>query len=260
MQLFTNFASLSLGCFHWAFNRWHPKIRSKRRKLNTKIPIDDQMALCPVADYFNHSNIPSANFESRADECLVTALRDIEKGEEVMFRYGAHNNDYLLVEYGFILDESDADCIKLDDVMLPHLTKDMKDLLEKYNYLGDYTLDKDGICHRTACAIRVILHNGKEDKVQRFLTGEDNGESYQQKVEEWTRQLLQDCGMQANRMVSDVGLLDAGPQRDLLVLRYTQMMALCYKLLPPPPVQQDQEAEKSSENEAGLADYGDGGD
>lgn len=212
------------------------------------------MALCPVADYFNHSSSPNAKFEAKQNGCVVTALADINQGEEVLFRYGPHNNDYLLVEYGFILDDNDSDCMKLDDGILPHLTQEMRDLLEKYNYLGNYTLDKNGICHRTACAIRVILHEGDEDKVKPFLIGEDDGERDQQKVQGWARQLLQDCGMRADTMAADVGLLDAGSQRDLLLRRYTQMMTLCYTLLPQPPVDANQE------NEEDVADYSDGGD
>lgn len=96
-------------CFHWGFNRWPPKRRSKRRKPGAKLPVDDQMTLCPFADYFNHSCSSNATFVGTDGACMVWADVDIDKGEEVLFTYGSYDNDYLMVEYGFILRETEHD-------------------------------------------------------------------------------------------------------------------------------------------------------
>ena len=71
--------------------------------------------------------------------------------EEVTVSYGAHNNDFLLVECkshylapvdadfdldGFSYADNDHDSIKLDSILLPKLSEDQKSLLQNIGYLG----------------------------------------------------------------------------------------------------------------------------
>ena len=94
------------------------------RKIKTKNPLnrDDCMALIPFADYFNHADVGSVVTFSPSGYKICTD-RQIEKGEEIYISYGNHSNDFLLAEYGFILDENKWDEISLDELILPLFLK-----------------------------------------------------------------------------------------------------------------------------------------
>jgi hypothetical protein len=118
-------------CYYWDF----AQSRKRKRGEEKIVSVDECMALCPFADYFNHGS-SGCTFNSTKAGCVITTHRAYEPEEEITLPYGTHNNDYLLVEYGFLLDENKHDCIQLDNLILPKLSTKMKTLLETLNYLG----------------------------------------------------------------------------------------------------------------------------
>ena len=101
----------------------------------TKPPPDDCMALCPFIDYFNHAD-HGCSVDFNEEGFVVTSDRAYEAGEEIFTSYGGHNNDFLLTEYGFILDENKWDSLLLDDLILPHLNTKSRKRLSEAGYLG----------------------------------------------------------------------------------------------------------------------------
>lgn len=93
-----------------------------------------------------------------------------EIGDEVFVSYGRHSNDFLLVEYGFILDNNRWDSTSVDHLLMNHLHNTaVEEQLRKAGYLGDYTLSHEGLCFRTEVAIRSrILTNSSWE---RFVQG-----------------------------------------------------------------------------------------
>lgn len=120
---------------------------------------DDKMALCPFVDYFNHA--ASGCVVGFNDEGFnVAADRAYSKGEELFVSYGDHDNDLLLVDYGFVLDENSADAVPLDDLVLfgPDGVYKHKELLAEKNYFGDYAVSSaGGICWRTQMAAALTV-------------------------------------------------------------------------------------------------------
>lgn len=110
-------------------------------------------------------------------EFLLTT--PIAKGEEVVVSYGAHSNDYLLVEYGFILSSNSWDNTSIDHFILPLLGASQRDLLEQHGYLGDYFLSAQGLCYRSQVAIRTMITTPK--RMEQFLSGEYDGEKEDKK-------------------------------------------------------------------------------
>jgi len=119
-------------CFYWEHNKLPPRRHGKRKR---NLSTEDSMALVPFADYFNHAS-EGCIFTSDSGGCWITCNRDYVIGEEVTTCYDAHNNDYLLVEYGFLLPDNEHDCVILDHIILPELIDPQKELLQEYNYLG----------------------------------------------------------------------------------------------------------------------------
>lgn len=130
---------------------------------------DDCMALCPFIDLFNHNDSGCAvRFGSTGFTVMSDKVYEI--GDEVFVSYGRHSNDFLLVEYGFILDNNRWDSTSVDHLLMNHLHNTaVEEQLRKAGYLGDYTLSHEGLCFRTEVAIRSrILTNSSWE---RFVQG-----------------------------------------------------------------------------------------
>lgn len=86
-------------------------------------PWVDRLAQLPVADLFNHSVEPGCRVSYSARGYEIVAVDDFGAGQEMYISYGDHSNDYLLAEYGFVLQRNKCDEVCLDDVVLPRLGK-----------------------------------------------------------------------------------------------------------------------------------------
>ncbi|KAF2665049.1 SET domain-containing protein [Microthyrium microscopicum] len=136
-------------CFFWKFAKAHTAD-------SPPSSVDECMALCPYADYFNHAS-SGCTFRAEPTYCAIVADRDYPADVEINISYGTHNNDMLLVEYGFLLQNNLHDHIKLDALLLPKFNEKQRTLLTELGYLGDYALDRVEVCFRTRIAMAVLL-------------------------------------------------------------------------------------------------------
>jgi hypothetical protein len=158
-----------------------------------------------------------------------------EAGEEVLATYGAHSNDKLLVHYGFICAStmqhaSPDDEVRLDHVIIPHLSEETKSQLQDVGFLGGYALlpteypcdrklkvedirkeipCKDHcrqpweLCFKTQVAVRAVLLTANEWEY--FVTnGEDLSGDQSAAVNKWLQPHLQ--GMAAEALKKHVEL------------------------------------------------------
>jgi hypothetical protein len=174
--------------FYWEYPdlpNSHPRLPKKRKQLTA----DDCYAMCPFMDYFNHSDV-GCDPESDSTGYSVTADREYKAGEEVFVSYGAHTNDFLLVEYGFILDSNRNDAIPLDHLILPLLSNDQASALKDDGFHGNYTLftKEPTICHRTQAVLRLILLDNR--RYSAFVGGDDDGSKDQVRVNEYLAGIL----------------------------------------------------------------------
>ena len=123
---------------------------------------NEAMAMCPGMDTFNHTDGPGCRTTYDERGYSVIADRDYNAGEEILLSYGVHNNDVLWAEYGFMLDQNDVDAIRIDKLVLDDLTEKQKDLLAKHGYLGEFWLQKDGVCYMTEVAAKVTVLSERE--------------------------------------------------------------------------------------------------
>jgi hypothetical protein len=155
-----------------------------------KLPKEDHMALQPVADLFNHTDQNGCHVSFDHDDSFsFRTTRAYDKGDEVHISYGSHTNDFLLVEYGFILAENHWDEARLDeDVIMPALSRRQKEELEDVGFLGNYVLDSDTLCHRTQVALRQMAVTSSYGGLtmaewRDFVSGLDDGDKSQAKVD-----------------------------------------------------------------------------
>lgn len=204
-----------------------------------KLPKADHMALQPVADLFNHTDKGGcAVTYDYADTFSFRSTKSYEKGEEVYISYGTHHNDFLLVEYGFILNKNVWDEVCLDQAILPSLSQPRKDDLEDVSFLGNYVLDKETVCHRTQVALRLLLtdmRNGiSVDQWQEFVNGMDDGEKSRRRADAVLVSLLKDYGSEVSDKMAKLKSLifEADTEtlnesrRGLLLARWEQISGL----------------------------------
>ncbi|KAK6428985.1 hypothetical protein LTR95_014871 [Oleoguttula sp. CCFEE 5521] len=183
-----------------------------------------QMVLCPWVDYMNHTAKGTCEVIVGEGGFEVKAAGDVAEGDELTFAYGAHSNDKLLVHYGFAPEStlqhaSPDDEIRLDHVILPQLSEDVKSQLQDLGYLGSYALlpteyscsgssncgECDGQvwepCFKTQVAVRAAVLSCNEWEY--FATsGEDLVEDQSHAVFEWLRPFLDKFRLDAEREVS----------------------------------------------------------
>lgn len=119
---------------------------------------DDHMAMQPVADLFNHAADGGCRVTYGPEGFCFVADRLYAAGDEVPISYGAHADDMLLVEYGFVLAAPGIhnrwDEVCLDAAILPRMAAFLRADLEEAGFLGRYMIDADtpGGCYRTQVA------------------------------------------------------------------------------------------------------------
>ena len=154
-------------------------------------------------------------------------------GDEVLATYGAHSNDKLMVHYGFVCAStmqhaSPDDEVRLDHVIIPHLSDETKSQLQDVGFLGGYALlpveypcaressdDSLGdgcsdncrqpweLCFKTQVAARAVLLTANEWEY--FVTnGEDLSGDQSAAVNKWLRPHLQSLSTEALKKYVDL--------------------------------------------------------
>jgi hypothetical protein len=197
-------------------------------KIKTKNPLnrDDCLALIPFADYFNHADVGSVVTFSPSGYKICTD-RQIEKGEELYISYGNHSNDFLLAEYGFILDENKWDEISLDELILPLFSKEQKHQLKEAGFLGNFALDRETVCYRIQVALRLLYMTS--NRWQRLVAnGLEDEDKHQEAVDKILLKTLKAHLDSVHERLKQVKVLHCGlsSQRDTLSRRWKQIHLL----------------------------------
>ncbi|KFY35378.1 hypothetical protein V494_05973 [Pseudogymnoascus sp. VKM F-4513 (FW-928)] len=184
----------------------------------------DCMALNPFADYFNHSS-QGCTVEFGPEGFEITSNKVYEKGEEVYISYGKHSNDFLLAEYGFIMDENEADHILLDGVIITEMDAEQHELVKDAGYLGNYILDKESVCYRTEVALRALCMPAR--RWQRFVDTGDEGKHDQATADKLLTKVLKLYMEKAQGIIEQLLSLEVKDtsQVETLVRRWNQILS-----------------------------------
>jgi hypothetical protein len=187
---------------------------------------NDRLALLPVADLLNHAD-SGCQVSFSPQGFTITTDRVYCAGEEVSICYGAHSNDFLLAEYGFVMAKNRWDEVCLDDVILPNLNQTQKTELEDRGFLGKYMLDAETAgCHRTQVVLRLLCCRPKQWRS--FVNAENDGEASQGKVDALLMQLLDKNLVAIRETLGKIEKLKVGQdtQGELLAQRWKQIEAI----------------------------------
>lgn len=233
----------------------YKKTRNKKRFPWLDPDPNENMALNPFADYFNHSSPPTCEVSYSEKGFDIEAVLPVKTGEEVYISYGKHSNDFLLAEYGFIMDENENDSISMDDLVMKRIEetggkiagKSRRINCEGWGFWGKYTLDKDGVCYRTQVALKSLVMS--ERRWEHLCRGNDIGEDEEEAYVEVLREVLEECLETAKKAVKSLQRMkteetEEAEARDTLMRRWKQIVALVQKVLDDTPEVKGRDAKR----------------
>ena len=241
-------AIVNTRCFYYI-----PPSQSNKRQ---KAPSDpnEAMALCPFMDLFNHTSTQHSPCRAKYTNTgfEIITKHGVSADSEILLSYGAHGNDMLWAEYGFIMSKNANDSILLDEIVMEGIKDVDREVLEEAGYLGTYTLYGDGsICYRMEMvAWCLVLGRQKWKKVvgeggdpEENCTSPTGGEKFRGHVLGWLEQageLAQQNEERLTELNGDelkdcFGIIDAVPEssseivevaekrRDMALMRWRQI-------------------------------------
>lgn len=190
-----------------------------------KYPWEDRLALLPVADMFNHAETPGCAMAYSADSYTVTANQVYSIGDEVTISYGDHSNDFLLAEYGFILEENQWDTVDLGDVIEAKLSMEQRTQLKERG-LDNFRLGSklDDLPDGIRAALMFVLERGSSTE----LDGVQAESSSDAACKRLSVAILKEYMGEAGQMKAAVQLVKAGDdsQKMMLTRRWEQIESL----------------------------------
>lgn len=227
------------------------------------------MTLCPLIDLFNHTSNPTSACKVTHNSSGFTvtspnAPAGTSGGEEELFvSYGSHSNDFLFLEYGFVLPGSENihDCVSIDYVILPTLSTEQKRRLRAKGYLGEYTLfspkangGEAGVCWRTEVAARIGLLSVRqwEGFVDGVLDEDELGDDVKEKARAAIRTWVETLSQHAGRSVRGLERLAKDPN-EVLKLFGDEIESSDRAKVTPASIDQPAEKTETIEREARVA-------
>lgn len=161
------------------------------RCLYAEVPLkkDDRTSkftLVPYVDFINHSEemdrycYPKTDYAhndgSGLGQFVIRGGSYTYKtiGEQILFNYGPHSNDFLLNEYGFTLGKNCWDTIDIStivqDMIIQKNDIKMMELLKKNGYWGEYMINHGGFNYTSIVAISLYATNDY-DRVGKLILG-----------------------------------------------------------------------------------------
>ncbi|KAF6121661.1 SET domain containing 4 [Phyllostomus discolor] len=177
----------SYSAFLWAWGTVNTRavyLARGRRPCFSAEP--DTCALAPYLDLLNHS--PAVQCSSQVDAAFNEGTRcyEIRTGsrwgprEEVLICYGPHDNQRLLLEYGFVPPRNPHACVHVaQDVLVQYLpaadkqTGRKSSILEDHGFTENLTFGWDGPSWRLLTALKLLCLRAEEfPRWKKVLLGE----------------------------------------------------------------------------------------
>lgn len=159
-------------------------------------------------------------------EYTIVADRVYHVGEEVSNSYGEHSNDFLLAEYGFILEQNSWDEVCIDDAILPQLSELQEVKLGEMDLISNFRLRQGrGACDRTKRLMQFICST--QGLAKDTNDGFDEGQSIVRE-DELLSEFLRSYVDKIGNVISGLETLQSGEQsqRELLSKRWRQIETL----------------------------------
>ncbi|KAL1924043.1 uncharacterized protein VTP21DRAFT_7078 [Calcarisporiella thermophila] len=194
--------------------------------------LQNPIGMAPFFDMLNHNH--TAKIESEYDaknDCFrIKTLTPYAQGDQVFISYGAHDNAYIFLEYGYLpFDYNPYDSINVDELFLNLRFEGEQDFRQKLEilkaegYLGDFTLRLDQVSYRLLVALRLraMLRGEKEALWRDMLMGRRDIISVENeaKTKTYLREMCYELVKQADHVLASMGAISPWTARLEMIKR-----------------------------------------
>lgn len=153
---------------------------------------DCNFTMAPFVDFLNHSPLDACRIKITASGFNVFATTPYKSGDQLLFCYGPHSNEFLLAEYGFVLPSNSYDSIDVSSSILDLLLPRQKHFLQALDYLGEYTICRDHYSFRTQVALATSTEEfpGDSRPLQALINGQSDGSIYKDRSADLLKKVL----------------------------------------------------------------------
>lgn len=169
----------------------------------------DNFTLAPYVDFLNHDCDEKCAIKIDSRGFLVISCVDHAAGQELLFSYGPHSNEFLLCEYAFTMETNKWNNLDVSHHIEGIMNDAQKSFLREQGYYGDYTISETGgISFRTQVALATIQERepAQSRRLNLLIQGYNDGESYKSVSKSLIRRILNEvvaeCGTMSARLES----------------------------------------------------------
>lgn len=164
---------------------------------------ESQFTMVPYVDFLNHTEEVDAHCypkvlktpkgqSSMGPFSLRCGEPGYERvGDEIFLNYGPHSDDFLLNEYGFVLEKNQWNYLDVSEDMeaLFNGHPAVVSFLEHHGYWGDYTINHSEVSYRIIVALSLIVTKDYR-RVEKFLSGFISEDYFWPKIRDTLSQFL----------------------------------------------------------------------
>ncbi|EDK40262.2 hypothetical protein PGUG_04360 [Meyerozyma guilliermondii ATCC 6260] len=169
----------------------------------------DNFTLAPYVDFLNHDCDEKCAIKIDSRGFSVISCVDHAAGQELLFSYGPHSNEFLLCEYAFTMETNKWNNLDVSHHIEGIMNDAQKSFLREQGYYGDYTISETGgISFRTQVALATIQERepAQSRRLNSLIQGYNDGESYKSVSKSLIRRILNEvvaeCGTMSARLES----------------------------------------------------------
>lgn len=191
------------------------------RCLYTEVPLKKEdilskFTMVPFVDFLNHTPDVDLHCYPRTDprrKCshglgpFVIYCGDHRyktRGEEILLNYGAHSNDFLLNEYGFVIPNNQWNFIDVtpEIINMVHDTA-LQKFLEENGYWGNYTISAEDVSYRVVVALSLIVTKDYR-RVEKLLMGYISEDYFLPKINPILCEMFKQLKERSTAMIHDL--------------------------------------------------------
>lgn len=189
---------------------------------------DDNFTMAPYVDFLNHLCDDECGIKIDTSGFHVYASTQYKPGSELFFSYGPHSNEFLLCEYGFVLNENKWNYIDVSDYIMPLFLPKHVDFLKIKGYYNDYTINRDGMSFRTEVALATLQESTPEEssRLNSLVDGLIHGAAYEARSQALLLQILQKIARDSTKKLESVSRPGL-PQQEAICVLHDGILEIC---------------------------------
>lgn len=190
---------------------------------------NDNFTMAPYVDFLNHLSDDQCGIKIDPSGFHVYTSTAYQPGAELFFSYGPHSNEFLLCEYGFVLEDNKWNYVDISEYIAPLLRPHHVDFLKEKGYYNDYTVNKDGMSFRTEIALATLQEADPKSsrRLNGLVDGLIHGAVYEERSSVLLKQILKKIALDSSRSIVSLDELNPDSRQRAIRKLHTDLLDIC---------------------------------